>query len=172
MPSAQLERAHSSSSQFSQDRDDEHSDPLTYRRPFGSSTESFSASSALMSMSQRSSYPGYTASTSSYPSYTYSSPSTSSPVTAFTHSMSHSPQPQPIPPYAASQSHGDPFRALRERNISTKSAWTVIPATEGFRILDLCKSMSVAREGARGEERIPCYNRETIFDEEWQEGCT
>lgn len=32
----------------------------------------------------------------------------------------------------------------------------------------MCKSMSVAREGSRGEERVPCYNRETIFDEEWQ----
>ncbi|KUJ06514.1 uncharacterized protein LY89DRAFT_603275 [Mollisia scopiformis] len=168
MPSAQLERGLSSSSRFSQDRDDDHSDALSYRRPIGPSNDSFSASSVLMSMSQRSSYPAYSANSSSYPSYTYSSPSTPSPVTAFTHSMSHSPHQHSLAPYAPPQNHGDPFKALREHNISTKSAWTVIPAAEGFRILDLCKSMSVAREGTRGEERIPCYNRETIFDEEWQ----
>lgn len=166
MPSAQLERGNSSSSRLSQDHDDDHNDALAYRRPVGSSTESFSASSVLLSMSQRSSYPAYTASSSPFSSYTYSSPSTPSPVTAFTHSMSHSPHPQSMGPYAPPQNHGDPFKALREHNISTKSAWTVIPAAEGFRILDLCKSMSVAREG--GEERVPCYNRETIFDEEWQ----
>ncbi|CZR68387.1 uncharacterized protein PAC_18286 [Phialocephala subalpina] len=164
MPSAQLERGHSSSSRFSQERDDEHD----YKRAHGPSTESFSASSVLMSMSQRSSYPGYTSSMSSYPSYTYSSPSTPGPVTAFTQSMSHSPHPPSMAPYAPPQNHGDPFRALREHNISTKSAWTVIPAAEGFRILDMCKSMSIAREGSRGEQRVPCYNRETIFDEEWQ----
>ena len=169
MPSAQLERGQSSSSRFSQERDDEHNDALTYRRALGpSTTESFSASSVLMSMSQRSSYPNYSAPSSSYPSYTYSSPSTPGPVTAFTQSMSHSPHHQSINPYTPPQNHGDPFRALREHNISTKSAWTVIPAAEGIRILDLCKSMSVAREGSRGEERVPCYNRETIFDEEWQ----
>jgi hypothetical protein len=56
--------------------------------------------------------------------------------------------------------------------MSTKTAWTVIPAAEGIRILDYCKSMSVAQsdDGSRGRGRgqVPCYNRETIFDEEWQ----
>jgi hypothetical protein len=40
-----------------------------------------------------------------------------------------------------------------------------MPASEGFRVLDLCKSMSQVQDG---EYRVPCYNRETIFDEEWQ----
>lgn len=57
----------------------------------------------------------------------------------------------------------DPFRRLRDNNLKTKIAWTVIPASEGFRILDLCKSLSVA-----SSTKPPCYNRETIFDEEWQ----
>jgi hypothetical protein len=60
----------------------------------------------------------------------------------------------------------DPFKYLRNHNIGTKQAWTVIPATEGFRILDLCKSLSTAASAAEG--KIPCYNRETLFDEEWQ----
>jgi hypothetical protein len=68
----------------------------------------------------------------------------------------------------------DPFKTLREHNMATKSAWTVIPASEGIRILDHCKSLSVAQHEdstsgrGRGKPHVPCYNRETIFDEEWQ----
>jgi hypothetical protein len=61
---------------------------------------------------------------------------------------------------------GDPYTHLRSHNIGTKSAWTVIPASEGFRVLDLCKSMSTAAFAVEG--KVPCYNRETLFDEEWQ----
>lgn len=75
------------------------------------------------------------------------------------HSTSH------LPPYGRQSPASDPFRALREHHLSTKIAWTVIPASEGFRILDLCKSLSTV---STGEDRVPCYNRETIFDEEWQ----
>lgn len=64
------------------------------------------------------------------------------------------------------KSSGDPYKHLRNHNIGTKPAWTVIPASEGFRILDLCKSMSTAASAAEG--KVPCYNRETLFDEEWQ----
>ena len=60
----------------------------------------------------------------------------------------------------------DPFKHLRNHNIGTKAAWTVIPASEGARVLDLCKSMSKAASAAEG--KLPCYNRETLFDEEWQ----
>jgi hypothetical protein len=60
----------------------------------------------------------------------------------------------------------DPYKHLRRHNIGTKQAWTVIPASEGFRILDLCKSLSTAASAAEG--KVPCYNRETLFDEEWQ----
>lgn len=60
----------------------------------------------------------------------------------------------------------DPYKHLRNHNIGTKSAWTAIPASEGFRILDLCKSLSTAASAAEG--KVPCYNRETLFDEEWQ----
>jgi hypothetical protein len=61
----------------------------------------------------------------------------------------------------------DPYKHLRNHNIKTRPAWTVIPASEGIRILDLCKSMSTATSAAEGQ--VPCYNRETLFDEEWQE---
>jgi hypothetical protein len=48
-----------------------------------------------------------------------------------------------------------------------------MPASEGNRVLDLCKSLSVAQvaegSGRPGiAQRTPCYNRETLFDEEWQ----
>ncbi|KAL3426785.1 hypothetical protein PVAG01_00294 [Phlyctema vagabunda] len=70
----------------------------------------------------------------------------------------------------AAAASNDPFRALKDRNLATKPAWTVIPAAEGFRILDLCKNLSVIGEHdpASGAGGVPCYNRETIFDEEWQ----
>lgn len=46
----------------------------------------------------------------------------------------------------------------------------MIPATEGFAILDFCKSQSVAQSPVQGRAYAPapCYNRETLFDEEWQ----
>ncbi len=37
--------------------------------------------------------------------------------------------------------------------------------------MDLCKSLSVAQHegsGSSRQQRVPCYHRETIFDEEWQ----
>ena len=52
-----------------------------------------------------------------------------------------------------------------------------MPAAEGTRVLDLCKSMSVAQvvdspvQDSRGSvvpPRVPCYHRETLYDEEWQ----
>ncbi|CAD6443847.1 45d2517d-ab71-480c-88e9-289a4eab1bf9 [Sclerotinia trifoliorum] len=57
----------------------------------------------------------------------------------------------------------DPFSSLRSHALRTKFEWTVITPSEGFAILDYCKSMSQA-----SSEQVPCYNRETLFDEEWQ----
>ncbi|KAF7862616.1 hypothetical protein EAF04_007489 [Stromatinia cepivora] len=57
----------------------------------------------------------------------------------------------------------DPFSSLRSHALRTKFEWTVITPSEGFTILDYCKSMSQA-----SSEQVPCYNRETLFDEEWQ----
>jgi len=165
MPTAQLHSDRNSSissSRISTADDDEMdtSDPSTsmpYRR---APPTDFSPSQVLMSMASRSS--------SSYPvPNPYFPPSHSSPIPAFSspsaliNSTSHS----HLPPYGRHSPAPDPFRALREHRLSTKPAWTVIPASEGFRILDLCKSLSSV---STGEERIPCYNRETIFDEEWQ----
>ena len=111
-------------------------------------------------------------------------------------SRSSSPSPTPIPPHRPStdrQIHSlfpapdalslrhqkDPFWALREHNLTTKIEWTAIPASEGFRILDLCKSLSVtespgvqqhneASSPSAQQMRVPCYNRKVLFDEEWQ----
>ncbi|KAH8600110.1 hypothetical protein B0O99DRAFT_504104 [Bisporella sp. PMI_857] len=58
----------------------------------------------------------------------------------------------------------DLFTPLRKFNIGTKEAWTAIPSAEGFKVVELCKSLSVSD----GSHRPPCYNREIIFDEEWQ----
>ncbi|KAI9648891.1 hypothetical protein NHQ30_001457 [Ciborinia camelliae] len=68
-------------------------------------------------------------------------------------------------PFSSLRSHAltDPFSSLRSHALRTKFEWTVITASEGFAILDYCKSMSQA-----GGEQVPCYNRETLFDEEWQ----
>ena len=71
-----------------------------------------------------------------------------------------------IPEWTGNKLPNDPYKHLRNHNIGTKTAWKVIPASEGFRILDLCKSMSTAASAAAGT--LPCYNRETLFDEEWQ----
>ncbi|KAH7305721.1 hypothetical protein BKA65DRAFT_199860 [Rhexocercosporidium sp. MPI-PUGE-AT-0058] len=192
MPTAPLDRpSRSTSSYLSSQTDDSDSnsmdtDPMSissYKRSFlpPSSTnssntthsDSFSPSAVLMSMASttRSSYPSYSmsASPSPFQGYSHSNPFTAS------HSLSHSPSPaitpMPFPPPHSStptiahhHPQSDPFRALREHHITTKHAWTAIPSTEGFRIVDLCKSLSVTR----GEDRVPCYNRETIFDEEWQ----
>lgn len=164
MPSAQLDRSTSTSSRISLIEDDDTMDTTShyssmsaYKRP-----SEFSPSAVLMSMASqpshsRSSYPAY-----SYPHpVSYSQPSTPSPATSShipysTTSMIHHPN-MPL----------DPYKALREHNIGTKSAWTAIPASEGFRILDHCKSLSVAQIDG-GRNRVPCYNREMIFDEEWQ----
>lgn len=40
------------------------------------------------------------------------------------------------------QQQEDHFQHLRKHNLGTKEAWTAIPASEGFRILELCRSMS------------------------------
>jgi len=160
MPIAQIDRNRSSSRMSLTDDNDEDqmesSDPSTsmsvFRRPIPT-TESFSPSAVLMSMATPSS-------SSNYPAPSPYLPSTS--PLAFS-----SPAPSNLVPYSR-LSHPpapDPFHALREYHLSTKSAWTVIPASEGFRILDLCKSLSTTTPG---DDRVPCYNRETIFDEEWQ----
>lgn len=182
MPTAPVDRGRSSSYVSMTDSSDsmDTADPYKRTLPYPSTTsESFSPSAVLMSMAShtRSSYPSYTP-TSSY-NYSTSTSSSPAPPTSLSHyqqSQSSHSHPRPstssISPYTyAAHPHPsshpgtpDPFKGLREHNISTKSAWTAIPAVEGFRILDLCKSMSVTRDDAR----VPCYNRETIFDEEWQ----
>jgi hypothetical protein len=132
--------------------DDGASDLSTSNAPFKRSiptSESFSPSAVLLSMSSPASSNTYTVSSTYIPH---------NPRPAFS-------QPPPNPLYERNSPPSDPFRVLRDHQLSTKTAWTVIPAAEGFRILDLCKSMSTAQPG---EDRIPCYNRETIFDEEWQ----
>ncbi|KAH8805735.1 hypothetical protein F5884DRAFT_737089 [Xylogone sp. PMI_703] len=74
----------------------------------------------------------------------------------------------------------DPYQHLRDANIPTKTAWVAIPASEGFRILNLCRSMSQTSSSppstssseshsSVSELQVPCYNRETLFDDEWQE---
>ncbi|KAI9052161.1 hypothetical protein LZ554_003523 [Drepanopeziza brunnea f. sp. 'monogermtubi'] len=178
MPPAQPQlqgRNRSSSSQLSTRTDD--SEPMdaetSYQRTFGHQTaDSFSPSAVLMSMASHSQpHPSYTLSTSASPSPYPSYPTS--------HAASYTPSPfrgavssgtgstSTAAPLARAHSHSpDPFRALREHNIGTKYAWTVIPAAEGFQILDLCKQLSVARGGDGAA--VPCYNRETIFDEEWQ----
>ena len=167
MPTAQLhsERGSSiSSSRISMADDDEMdaSEPSSsmsaYRRPPPASD--FSPSQVLMSMASRSSSSSYPAPTSYFP------PShSSSPIPAFSSPSSTIQSRSQLPPYGRHSPAPDPFRPLREHHLSTKTAWTVIPAAEGFRILDLCKSLSAV---SAGEDRVPCYNRETIFDEEWQ----
>ncbi|RFU28078.1 hypothetical protein B7463_g8261, partial [Scytalidium lignicola] len=82
-------------------------------------------------------------------------------------------------PYSSSITLSDPYRHLRDANIPTKAAWVAIPASEGFRILDFCKSMSQTSSSppstsgtgssSASELQVPCYNRETLFDDEWQE---
>ncbi|RDL32014.1 uncharacterized protein BP5553_09416 [Venustampulla echinocandica] len=111
------------------------------------------------------------------PSYSYHyPPALNAPSTPSTSSLTTIPQTQP---YSAALNAAypnpslpkDPFRTLRHHKIHTKIAWTAIPSTEGMRILDLCKSLSVATpEGSPSgsQARTPCYNRETLFDEEWQ----
>lgn len=149
----------------------------------GATTDLFSPSAVLMSMHQphshsgvSRSYPSASTSTSSsqgitashhQPVYTfpYSNPSTSHIAIpnsqAYSELNTHYPRPEK-----------DLFRVLREHNISTKTAWTVIPASEGTRVLELCKSLSVAQEVGRGSSLantpVPCYHRETLYDEEWQ----
>ena len=99
----------------------------------------------------------------------------SKPTPSLTWSIPHSTTTEHLP-------DPDPFRILHDHNLATKTAWTVIPASEGFRILDLCKSLSATHSdfaipgpiGAQAQGKIqvqvrpPCYNRETIYDEEWQ----
>lgn len=106
-------------------------------------------------------------STSSYDNYTsHQSPTSSS-------TLSYSAAPSPSSTSALSNyrslaqgsTHAltDPFSSLRSHALRTKFEWTVITPSEGFAILDYCKSMSHA-----SSEQVPCYNRETLFDEEWQ----
>lgn len=56
--------------------------------------------------------------------------------------------------------HEDPFHNLRKHNLVTKEAWTAIPSSEGFRILELCRSMS-----ATSSEPV-CYVLGVTFLEE------
>jgi hypothetical protein len=176
MPTTQLhstsERTSSlSSSRISTADDDEMdtSDRSTstsmsaYRRPLHQSqtADSFSPSQVLMSMASRPSSNSYPAPvpTSYFPPSHHSSPIP-------TYSSSSIPSHLPYRPPSHSPAP-DPFRALRSHHLTTTFAWTPIPASEGFRILDLCKSLSTT-VSEDGGERVPCYNRETIFDEEWQ----
>ncbi|ESZ94857.1 hypothetical protein SBOR_4733 [Sclerotinia borealis F-4128] len=106
-------------------------------------------------------------SSSSYDPYTsHRSPSSS---TALSYSTAPSPsRTSALSNYrslAQSSTHAltDPFSSLRSHALRTKFEWTVITPSEGFAILDYCKSMSQAHS-----EQVPCYNRETLFDEEWQ----
>ncbi|KAK6581948.1 hypothetical protein PZA11_005645 [Diplocarpon coronariae] len=79
-----------------------------------------------------------------------------------THHPSHSPSPH-------GHAQPDPFKSLRAQNLAMRYAWTAIPPSEGFRILDVCKSLSDAHTHlGPADVRVPCYNRETIYDEEWQ----
>jgi hypothetical protein len=159
-------------------------------------TDAFSAPAVLLSMSQP-----YTHSLSqvltsnshsSYASPPYAPPSTSSstpsPISTTMSLSRFCPQdvysPEQLasrPPDVRSLRHqNDPFWALRSHNLPIKTAWTAIPAAEGFKILDFCKRNSVttsevspssgglAGEGMEGVERLPCYNRKILFDEEWQ----
>jgi hypothetical protein len=152
MPTAQLERGGSSSRiSLADDVEDiqlgeSSSSVMSYKHPIPT-TEHFSPSAVLLSMARLS----HSQNSSPSPAATYSHPTTS-----------YYPRPSPSPLST------DPFRALRRHNLHTKSAWTVIPAAEGFRILDLCKSLSATQSENNEEMRVPCYNRETIFDEEWQ----
>ncbi|PBP23702.1 hypothetical protein BUE80_DR005422 [Diplocarpon rosae] len=95
-----------------------------------------------------------------------------------TSSLPPQPPPQSLPlPHttalhqspSASHAHADPFKSLRAQNLAMRYAWTAIPSSEGFRILDVCKSLSSAHTHlGPADVRVPCYNRETIYDEEWQ----
>lgn len=87
----------------------------------------------------------------------YSSTSTVAP-TNYRSLLTHS-SPPPLPT--------DPFSSLRSHALRTKFEWTVISRSEGFAILDLCKSLSQTHSYS-SEHSSPCYNRETLFDEEWQ----
>jgi hypothetical protein len=178
MPTAQLERGGSSSRiSLADDVEDmqlgeSSSSAMNYKRPIPS-MEHFSPSAVLMSMARHS---GGSQSSSSYSIprlSSHSQTSSPSPVATYSHpATSYNPDPlypRPSPSLpASSSSSGDPFQVLRRHNLHTKSAWTVISASEGFRILDLCKSLSVTQSENNEEVRVPCYNRETIFDEEWQ----
>ncbi|KAG0648634.1 hypothetical protein D0Z07_5086 [Hyphodiscus hymeniophilus] len=147
----------------------------------------FSPSVALLATKQSPSYPQSPprAATSSPPT-SYIPSSDLSPRIARPLSTSHLMSPSPYPYTSFSQQETadprslapavhewterstwkDPYKYLHNHNIGTKAAWMVIPASEGFRILDLCKSMSIAVLATDG--KLPCYNRETLFDEEWQ----
>ncbi|KAM3066650.1 hypothetical protein ACMFMF_010156 [Clarireedia jacksonii] len=87
----------------------------------------------------------------------YSSTSTAN-STNYRSFLTHS---SPPPPPA------DPFSSLRSHAFRTKFEWTVISRSEGFAILDHCKSQSQTHSHS-SEHFTPCYNRETLFDEEWQ----
>jgi hypothetical protein len=197
MPHSFERETSSSSSRISHISDDLESSPSIKESSLvprqrsshsATSTDPFSPSAVLMSMHQPHSHTGtprasYYSSTSSnpYPVTTsamssYSYPACSTPATSHISSHSHSHNPYPsqteaLYPY----SEKDLFRGLREHNISTKSAWTVMPASEGTRVVEMCKSLSVAQvvessgHGSRAlTQRAPCYNRETLYDEEWQ----
>ncbi|PBP22011.1 hypothetical protein BUE80_DR007145 [Diplocarpon rosae] len=118
---------------------------------------------------------------SSHPhSHPHSNPPSPFPLSSagLTSSLPPPPPPQALPlPHtsalhqspSASHAHADPFKSLRAQNLAMRYAWTAIPSSEGFRILDVCKSLSSAHTHlGPADVRVPCYNRETIYDEEWQ----
>jgi hypothetical protein len=191
MPTAPLhssERNNSiSSSRMSTADDDEmsSSDPSSssmsaYHHASLRKPDAFSPSQVLLSMASRTASSSSSYPTTIAPSYYTSHSHSPSPLPAFSspsyaHSISHQIPPYIQTPHSQSPTPApDPFRTLREHHLTTRFAWTPIPASEGFRILDLCKSLSTTAAGEGGgggsgsEERVPCYNRETIFDEEWQ----
>ena len=65
------------------------------------------------------------------------------------------------------QQHPDLFHPIRKFNIGTKTAWIAIPTHEGFKAVETCRSLSATGSGTDGSQ-LPCYNREMIYDEEWQ----
>lgn len=154
MPPGQLERGISYTSGISMAEEDDRMETVSSPSIHGyhsQAAEPFSPSQALHHMASRP------------PSNTI--PAAYSPLVPYSPSPSQFAAPSHLPTYRHSPSPApDSFRTLREQHIATKSAWTVIPSTEGNRILEFCKSMSTVSE----DGRIPCYNRETLFDEEWQ----
>ncbi|QSZ36937.1 hypothetical protein DSL72_009028 [Monilinia vaccinii-corymbosi] len=139
-----------------------HSPPYS-SYPSASLTSSSSSSSPFTTIAQR---PPATSSSSYDTCSSHRSPSITTSLSCSTTPSSNStPALSNYRSLAQGSTYGltDPFSSLRSHALRTKFEWTVITPSEGFAILDYCKSMSQA-----SSEHVPCYNRETLFDEEWQ----